>query len=75
MPKATTFWFTAPDGTKLKRSSSTRTYTHAIIYKPDNGPNTGKWVMGSCVGRPDLVAERLEYWGRGSPDCIAVPRD
>lgn len=62
-----TFTFTAPDGTVLKRKSA-RTYTHAIIYKRD-----GKWVMGSCVGRPDMVAARLETWGKGSPDCIAVP--
>jgi alkanesulfonate monooxygenase SsuD/methylene tetrahydromethanopterin reductase-like flavin-dependent oxidoreductase (luciferase family) len=66
-----TFTFTAPDGTTLKRTSETRTYTHAIIYK--NG--AGKWVIGSCVGRPELVAERLEQWGRGSPDCIAVEAD
>jgi hypothetical protein len=63
-----TFTFTAPDGTTLQRTSKTRTYTHAVIFKRD-----GKWVMGSCVGRPDLLADRLEYWGRGSPDCIAVP--
>ena len=63
----TTFTFTAPDGTTLKRTSKTRTYTHAILYFAD-----GQWKLGSCVGRPDLVAERLEYWGRGSPDTIAV---
>ena len=63
-----TFTFTAPDGTTLKRTSKTRIYTHAVIYKDRDG----KWVMGSCVGRPELVADRLEQWGRGSPDCIAV---
>ena len=62
-----TFTFTAPDGTILKRTSKTRTYTHAILYFRD-----GKWRLGSCVGRPELVAERLEYWGRGSPDTVAV---
>ena len=61
------FTFTAPDGTKLQRNSKTRTYTHAILYKRD-----GKWTLGSCVGRPELVADRLEYWGRGSPDTVAV---
>lgn len=65
-----TFTFTAPDGTKLKRASKTRIYTHAVIIKRD-----GKWIMGSCCGRPDLVAERLEYWGRGSPDVVSVPAD
>lgn len=62
-----TFEFKAPDGTILKRRSRTRVYTHAIIYKSDD-----KWIIGSCVGRPDLVAARLEVWGRGSLDCIAV---
>jgi hypothetical protein len=65
---AKTFTFTAPDGTMLKRTSAARTYTHAIIFKRE-----GKWVIGSCVGRADLVAARLETWGKGSPDCIAVP--
>lgn len=64
-----TFTFTAPDGTVLKRASKTRTYTHAVIFRD----GSGKWVIGSCVGRPDLVAARLETWGKGSPDCIAVP--
>lgn len=63
-----TFTFTAPDGTVLKRTSKTRTYTHAILVKRGE-----KWTLGSCVGRPDLVADRLEIWGRGSPDVIAVP--
>ncbi len=63
----TTFTFTAPDGTILKRTSKTRTYVAAVIYKAD-----GKWKLGSCVGRHDLIADRLEYWGRGSPDTIAV---
>lgn len=62
-----TFTFTAPDGTVHKRTSKTRTYTHAVLYKMD-----GTWRLGSCVGRPELVADRLEYWGRGSPDVIAV---
>lgn len=62
-----TFTFNCPDGTVLKRKSAARTYTHAIIYKSGD-----KWVMGSCVGRPDLVAARLEAWGKGSPDCIVV---
>ena len=61
------FTFKAPDGTTLKRTSKTRTYTHAIIYLKD-----GKWKLGSCVGRPELVAERLEYWGRGNYECLAV---
>lgn len=64
------FTFTAPDGSKLTRNSKARTYTHAVLYKRD-----GKWVLGSCVGRPDLVADRLEYWGRGSPDTVAVEAD
>ncbi len=63
-----TYTFTAPDGTTLKRKSATRSYSHAIIFKRE-----GKWVMGSCVGRPDLVAARLETWGKGSPECVAVP--
>ena len=63
-----TFTFKCPDGSVLKRKSATRTYTHAIIYKSE-----GKWVMGSCVGCPDMVAARLETWGKGSPECIAVP--
>lgn len=64
------FTFTAPDGTRLKRTSATRVYTHAVLYKSEH---TGhKWKIGSCVGRPELVAYRLEYWGRGSPDVVAV---
>lgn len=62
-----TFTFTAPDGTIFKRTSKTRTYVAAVLYKRD-----GKWHLGSCIGRPDLIADRLEYWGRGSPDTIAV---
>lgn len=69
----TTFTFTAPDGTKHKRKSKARTYTHAILYKTENGK--GPWRLGSCVGRPDLVARRLEEWGRGSPDVVAVEAD
>jgi alkanesulfonate monooxygenase SsuD/methylene tetrahydromethanopterin reductase-like flavin-dependent oxidoreductase (luciferase family) len=65
-----TFVFTDPDGGKHKRTSKTRTYTHAILVKDDRG-----WGIGSCVGRPDLVAERLEYWGRGSDKAIAVKAD
>jgi hypothetical protein len=64
------FTFTAPDGTKLIRRSKARTYVAAILLKKD-----GVWVLGSCVGRPELIADRLEYWGRGSPDCIAVHVD
>lgn len=67
---ATTYTFTAPDGSKHKRRSATRRYTHAVLCKRDGG-----WTLGSCVGRPDLVADRLEYWGRGSPDVVAVPVD
>lgn len=64
------FTFTAPDGSKLTRTSKTRHYTHAILWKPD-----GKtWKIGSCVG-DGRVADRLEYWGRGSPDVVAVARD
>ncbi len=65
-----TFTFTAPDGSKHKRTSDTRTYTHAILAKRD-----GKWKLESCIGRPELVASRLETWGKGSPDVIAVPCD
>ena len=65
-----TFYFRAPDGTVLTRTSTTRIYTHAVIYKHD-----GVWKMGSCCGRTELVADRLEYWGRGSPDVIAVPAE
>jgi hypothetical protein len=65
-----TFRFRAPDGSVLVRHSATRSYTHAVIYIRD-----GEWVMGSCCGRPDLVPDRLEYWGRGSADCIAVPAE
>lgn len=65
-----TFTFTAPDGTKHKRRSKTRTYTHALLAKRD-----GSWQLATCIGRPDLVAARLETWGKGSPDVIAVPAD
>ena len=61
--------FTAPDGTKLTRTTA-RTYTHAILCLRD-----GAWRIGSCVGRPELVPDRLEIWGRGSPDVIAVEAD
>lgn len=66
-----TFTFTAPDGSKLTRKSKTRTYTHALIT--DRGD--GKWGILTCIGRPDLVAARLETWGKGSPDVIAVAVD
>lgn len=66
-----TFWFTAPDGSRHKRTSDTRTYTHAILVFGTDG----KWGIGSCVGRPDLVADRLEYWGRGTDKVVAVPAD
>lgn len=67
--------FTAPDGSKFRRRSR-RTYTHAILYREGaRGDGTGKWKLGSCIGRPDLVAARLETWGKGSPDTIAVPAD
>lgn len=65
----TTFTFTAPDGTLLKRVSDTKEYTHAIISQDEK---TGKWGLCSCVGRPDLVAARLEEWGKGAPNVIAV---
>jgi hypothetical protein len=65
-----TFTFTDPDGGKHKRTSATRTYTHAILSRV-NGP----WKLETCIGRPDLVAARLETWGKGSPDVIAVPCD
>lgn len=68
MAKKTTFTFTAPDGTTLKCTSDTKTYTHAILHK-----RNGEWKLASRVGRPDLVAQRLEEWGRGSPDVVAVP--
>lgn len=67
MAAGKTFTFTAPDGTVFKRKSASRTYVAAVIYKDD-----GKWKLGSCVGRPELIADRLEYWGRGSPDTIVV---
>lgn len=67
MAKAKTFWFEAPDGSRHKRTSKTRTYTHAILVQDNRG-----WGIGSCVGRPDLVNERLEYWGRGSNKVVAV---
>ena len=65
------FTFTAPDGSKLTRNSGKRVYTHAVLYKGDNG----RWKLGSCVGRAELVEYRLEYWGRGSPDVVAVACD
>lgn len=64
------FTFTAPDGTKHTRNSKTRTYTHALLGKRD-----GSWKLQTCIGRPDLVAARLETWGKGSPDVIAVEAD
>ena len=64
------FRFVAPDGWVFVRRSKTRTYSHAILFK-----RNGKWHLGSCVGRPDLVAARLELWGKGSPDTIAVNPD
>ncbi len=68
------FTFTAPDGTKHTRSSKTRTYTHAILYKNEHTGN--KWKLGSCVGRPELVAYRLEYWARGDvSNVVAVEAD
>lgn len=66
----TVYTATAPDGTVFKFATTARTYTHAILYKADGG--RGPWKLGSRVGRPDLVAQRLEERGRGSPDCIAV---
>lgn len=67
----TAFIFYAPDGSRLVRNSKTRTYTHAIVYcYAQDGKH---YRIGSCVGRPDLVAARLEQWGKGSPHCIAVP--
>lgn len=65
----TTYTFTAPDGSKLKRKTE-RTYTHAILSNHE-----GKWKLESCIGRPDLVADRLEAFGKGSPDVIAVEVD
>lgn len=70
----TKFTFTAPDGTKHTRNSKTRTYTHAIFHR--NSHTGMKWRLGSCVGRPDLVAYRLEYWGRGDHEnVVAVEAD
>lgn len=66
----TVYTATAPDGTVFKFATKSRTYSHAIIYKTDDG--RGPWKLGSRVGRPDLVAQRLEEWGRGSPHCVAV---
>lgn len=66
----TTFTFTAPDGSKHKRTSKTRTYTHALLMKEN-----GAWKLATCIGRPDLVAARLETWGKGNPDVIAVETD
>lgn len=71
MPRKT-FTFTAPDGSVHKRASSTRTYTHAILSQDEK---TGVWGLCSCIGRPDLVADRLEAWGKGAPHVIAVPAD
>ena len=65
------FTFTAPDGSKHTRTSKTRTYTHAIL---SNLYGRG-WKLSTCIGRPDLVAARLETWGKGSPDVIAVEAD
>lgn len=66
----TTFVFYAPNGQRLTRNSTTRTYTHAIVYcYAQDGKH---YRIGSCVGRPDLVAARLEQWGKGSPHCVAV---
>jgi hypothetical protein len=61
------FTFVAPDGKALHRTSAARQYTHAILHKRGE-----TWKIASCVGRPELVAARLETWGKGSPDVIAV---
>ena len=66
------FTFTDPEGRKHTRNSKTRNYTHAILYREKEGR---PYKLGSCVGRPELLAYRLEYWGRGSPDVVAVAVD
>lgn len=63
--------FTAPDGTKLTRTTA-HDYTHAVLYF---SPGLGAWRIGSCVGRRDLVAARLKYWRSAGFYCVAVPAD
>jgi hypothetical protein len=67
--KATTFTLTTPDGTILKFRSEKCFYTHAILEK-----YKGRWRVLSRVGRPELVAGRLQdFKWKGATEVVAVP--
>ena len=71
MAKRKLFTFTAPDGTVFRRITGGATYTHAVLYKH----RAGMWRMGSCVGRPELVENRVRYWSRAGHECVVVKAD
>jgi hypothetical protein len=65
MTTKTTFIATAPDGTVIKRTSLTRTYTHAVLVQTTRGGL--HWGQISFNSREDLARKEAAKWPVGVP--------
>lgn len=64
-----TFTATAPDGTLLKRTSTSRDYTHCVAGQR----RTGEWIARSFNGNAEIAAREADYTRRrGNFTAVAV---
>lgn len=72
--KITTYIATAPDGTQIKRTTSTRVYTHAVLcYGVGYGQTEASWGQLSFNGREDLAVKEAAKWTGHFEQIVVVP--
>lgn len=67
MTTKTTYVATAPDGTEITRTSTSRTYTHAVLARDERG-----WGRISFNGSEGLALKEAEKWRGRFPDLAVV---
>lgn len=70
----TTFIATAPDGTQIKRTTATRSYTHAVlVYGRDHATGARSWGQISFNSREDLAVKEASKWTDHFDQIVVVP--